>query len=87
MKRRQYVNTEDGVWFDVDRHDNRIMCCDCHLVHRDDVKVVGKRKRVFMRFRRDNYATAAARRRMTGLSELLKKNTELVKPKPPGLRR
>lgn len=59
-KRESYHQVVDGEWIEIAMTDFREMCCDCGLVHTVDFR---KRGRKFeMRARRDERATAAARR-------------------------
>ena len=48
-------------WFQPRRRGYRMMCCDCGLVHEVDFRVY--KRRVQLRVRRNNRATAAARRK------------------------
>lgn len=61
MARSEYHPVTDGEWITPVMKDHKLMCCDCLLVHTVDF-----RKRdgggIDIRFRRDNRATAAARR-------------------------
>jgi hypothetical protein len=59
-KREKYHQLYDGDWVLISRRGHRHMCCDCALVHIIDMRDV--RNGTEMRFRRDNRATAAARR-------------------------
>ena len=61
MRRQEkYHQLYDGDWVLISRRNHRHMCCDCALVHVIDIRD-GKRG-TEVRFRRDNRATAAARR-------------------------
>ena len=53
-----------GEWTRPRMRNFREQCCDCGLIHRLDFRVVGGR--IEFRTRRDNRATAAARRRVRG---------------------
>jgi len=59
-KREKYHQLYDGDWVLISRRGHRHMCCDCALVHIIDMRDVKDGTEV--RFRRDNRATAAARR-------------------------
>lgn len=47
-------------WVQPVRRGYRMMCCDCGLVHELDFRVM--KRRIQFRVRRNNRATAAARR-------------------------
>jgi hypothetical protein len=59
-KSEKYHQLYDGDWVLVSRRGHRHMCCDCALVHIIDMRDVDDGTE--MHFRRDNSATAAARR-------------------------
>jgi hypothetical protein len=59
-KRERYHQLFDGDWVLIARRGHRHMCCDCALVHVIDIR--DGRDGTELRFRRDNRATAAARR-------------------------
>lgn len=62
IKNKQYSDWEDGEWEHMPlKHKHRIMCCDCGLVHEVTVKVVDGK--IMMRMKRNDKATAAARRK------------------------
>ena len=61
-RREPYHQVYDGEWTLVSRRKHRHMCCDCCLVHVVDMR--NSRNGTEMRYRRDNRATAAARRGM-----------------------
>lgn len=56
---RNYPTATDDDWFEI-TNDFRLMCCDCSLVHRVNIKKT--RKGVLINFQRDPRATAVARR-------------------------
>jgi len=57
-----YEPVEDGKWIRVPSHGHKNACCDCNLVHSIDYRI-SKDGALEVRFRRDNRATAALRRR------------------------
>ena len=59
-----YKPVTEGEWLAPIMRGYRIKCCDCHLVHAIDFKVThrGRGHDVWIRIRRLNRATAAARR-------------------------
>jgi hypothetical protein len=59
-KWNKYHQLYDGDWVLITRRNHRHMCCDCALVHVIDIRDCKDGTEV--RFRRDNRATAAARR-------------------------
>jgi hypothetical protein len=61
MSRTVYTQIEDGERVKPPMRGYKICCCDCGLIHRMDFFIV--RGRVQFEVRRDNRATAAARRR------------------------
>lgn len=60
----RYNIVKDGEWFFPGRKRYRLACCDCGLVHEVDFALVpwGRGKRIALRPRRHNRATAAKRR-------------------------
>jgi hypothetical protein len=63
MRRRVvYQVIAYGEWTRPRMRDFREQCCDCGLIHRLDFRIVDGR--VEFRTRRDDRATAAARRRL-----------------------
>jgi hypothetical protein len=61
MRRRVFYELiAYGAWTRPRRRNFREQCCDCGLVHRLDFRIV--RGRIEFRTRRDDRATAAARR-------------------------
>lgn len=56
-----YIQIYDEEWYGYSRTNNRVMCCDCGLVHIVDFRITGHQ--IQERVRRDKKATAAARRR------------------------
>ncbi|HEY1361499.1 MAG TPA: hypothetical protein VGF60_04595 [Xanthobacteraceae bacterium] len=71
-RRRTYHVIPYGAWTRPRMRDFREQCCDCGLVHRLDFRIVGRRRSargrgrapwIEFRTRRDERATAAARRR------------------------
>lgn len=61
MKRPKYDQLQDGEWMAPKRKGFKEQCCDCALVHVVDYKIVNGQ--IQFRSRRDNRATAAARRK------------------------
>jgi hypothetical protein len=59
-KRIAYHVIEYGEWTRPRLRNFREQCCDCGLIHRLDFRIVGGR--IEFRTRRDDRATAAARR-------------------------
>jgi hypothetical protein len=59
-RRMRYDVISYGEWTRPRRQDFREQCCDCGLIHRLDFRIVDGK--VEFRTRRDNRATAAARR-------------------------
>lgn len=59
----KYDKPEANEWILPIRRGYRMMCCDCGLVHELDFRVV--KRRIQFRVRRNNRATAAARRSRT----------------------
>ena len=61
---KKYEQWFDGDWCEVYMRNQMIACCDCHLVHIHDFRIVkkGKRQIIEMRIRRAQRATAALRR-------------------------
>ena len=59
-KRTSYDVIWYGEWTRPRLRDFREQCCDCGLIHRLDFRIVGGR--IEFRTRRDDRATAAARR-------------------------
>lgn len=61
----KYQQVKDKQWVKPVKTGYRLMCCDCGLVHIVDFKSVrnGRGTSVLFRPRRDNRATASARRR------------------------
>lgn len=60
---KKYETTGDGSPVDLDWRDGHYMylaCCDCGLVHK--IKVVATKRRVRLRFWRDNRRTGQLRR-------------------------
>lgn len=57
----KYEQAYDDEWFAPGHRKFKHMCCDCSLVHTVDFKV-DKDGSVWTRWKRDNRATAAARR-------------------------
>ncbi len=57
----KYVQIYDDEWVDVTARGHKSMCCDCCLVHVMDFRK-DKDGGFQVRVRRDNRATAAARR-------------------------
>ena len=57
----KYPEAEDGEWFAPKHRAFKHACCGCHLVHKVDFKIDEKGD-IWMRWKRDNRATAAARR-------------------------
>jgi hypothetical protein len=60
-KRVSYEVISYGEWTRPRMKDFREQCCDCGLIHRLDFRIVDGR--IEFRTRRDDRATAAARRR------------------------
>jgi hypothetical protein len=60
-----YEVVEDGAWIRVPTRGHKNACCDCALVHSIDYRL-SKDGALEVRFRRDNRATAAMRRRKKG---------------------
>lgn len=60
----KYPKTYDGEWVRPVMSAYRMMCCDCKLVHVLDFRIIrwGRGFKVLFKVRRDNRATAAARR-------------------------
>jgi hypothetical protein len=58
----RYHQVVDGEWIRPTRRKFREMCCDCHLVHDLDFRIVAGE--IEFRARRNNRATAAARRQL-----------------------
>jgi len=56
----KYAQVYDGEWVPLPRRGQKIVCCDCGLIHRIDVRV--KAGKVQFRAFRDVRATAARRR-------------------------
>lgn len=56
----RYVEVHDGEWSHVKRRGERVMCCDCGLTHVHDFRIINGR--IEQRSRRDERATAAARK-------------------------
>lgn len=71
----KYPYAEDGEWFNPSRKKFRHMCCDCSLVHAVDFKLedTAKGKQIYIKFERDNRATATARRNTVKSLRLNKK--------------
>ena len=59
MENRNYIQTFEGKWYDFNRNDT-LICCDCSLVHKLQFKIVNGK--IFIKFKRDNRATAAYRK-------------------------
>lgn len=57
----KYTQIHDGEWVEPIMHGFKVKCCDCHLVHEMDFKIIGHS--VKFRATRNNRATAAARRK------------------------
>lgn len=57
---RYNVTPKENEWVQPIRRGYRMYCCDCKLIHEMDFRVVSGR--VQFRVRRNNRATAAARR-------------------------
>lgn len=57
---RKYFEPTEGEWIQPIRKGYKLACCSCGLVHRVDFRVY--KRRVQVRFWRDNRATAAVRR-------------------------
>lgn len=57
----KYKQVYDGEWIEPVMRGYRVKCCDCHLVHNMDFKIIGNS--VQLRATRNNRATAAARRK------------------------
>jgi len=60
----KYEDWKSGEWERVKKKGFKLMCCSCSLVHVLDFKVekCGRELHVYVRVRRDDQATAAARR-------------------------
>jgi len=56
----RYHQIVDGEWIRPQKRKFREMCCDCHLVHHLDFRIVDSE--VEFRATRNNRATSAARR-------------------------
>lgn len=58
----RYEQWYDGEWehFPL-KQIHRLMCCDCGLVH--EITLVRKEGKIFLRMKRNDKATAAARRK------------------------
>ena len=56
----RYPHLEDGEWIRPRKKYFREMCCDCHLVHKLEFRIVDGK--IEFRAFRDERATAAARR-------------------------
>ena len=63
-----YEYVEDGKWIRVPARGHKNACCDCDLVHAVDYRIA-KDGALEVRFRRDNRATAALRRKKKGSSK------------------
>lgn len=63
-----YEPVEDGKWIRVPARGHKNACCDCSLVHVIDYRI-SKEGALEVRFRRDNRATAAMRRRKKAAEE------------------
>ena len=61
MAKSQYFQIKDGEWFSPTMRGHKFMCCDCSLVHILDFQRI-EGGGIRLRARRDNRATAAARR-------------------------
>lgn len=68
-RRRSYHQVTDGEWFAPSMVAHWDSCCDCHLIHREQFKVVDKRTgkkirnaQVWVRSYRHDRATSASRR-------------------------
>lgn len=57
---KKYPAVTENEWVQPIKQGYGMACCDCHLVHRLDFRVVDGR--VQLRARRDNRATAQLRR-------------------------
>jgi len=57
----RYRRVVDGDWEEQKIAGDKMMCCDCGLVHFVEYKIV--KGHLFARATRDNRATAQARRR------------------------
>ena len=57
----KYLNVKPGEWLPVKKRGEKVMCCDCSLVHVHDYKIIDGV--IYERSRRDERATAAARRK------------------------
>lgn len=64
LERLVYRTIAYGEWTRPRLRNFREQCCDCGLIHRLDFRLVDGR--IEFRTRRDNRATAAARRRSRG---------------------
>jgi hypothetical protein len=61
----KYIAEKPGEWIYPKKKGYKMMCCDCGLVHKIDFKHIpwGTGRKIIFRCRRDNKATAAARRK------------------------
>ena len=57
----KHVYPNDGQWIQVLRRGDKLICCDCLLVHKIEFKVM--KNKIYFRAWRDNRATAQARRK------------------------
>lgn len=57
----KYETIQDGKFYKLPRKD-KVMCCDCGLVHLEEYQVRGRD--IYVRLTRDNRATGQARRHM-----------------------
>lgn len=60
----RYPKVKPNEWLRPVKRGYRMMCCDCGLVHELDFEHVpwGRGRKIIIRARRNNRATAAARR-------------------------
>ena len=62
----KYEQAEDGEWFAPLHRNFKHVCCGCHLVHKVDFKI-DENGDIWTRWKSDNRATAAARRKFNFL--------------------
>jgi hypothetical protein len=56
-----FAYAENGQWFDIQRRNQLLACCDCGLAHRCDIRI--KNRQLQMRAFRLDHETAIHRRR------------------------
>lgn len=75
----RYEQLYDGEWFTPRRRNYPMACCHCGLVHRMDIRIIGKK--VQMRLFEDRRATAGMRRGKELIMTMTRKSKSVKKPK------